>query len=336
MLSVIEGELKALRSHCWEQRERHLGAYGVLAHIHTFNDADIIDRTIGGLLRQTRPVDGILVVDNGSADGTVDRPFLVHATVLRHPENRGTSGAVYSGFAFALKHDYDWIWVFDADSIPEPDALGKLLDLYARWSSQQQEQTAFIACIHRNIKDGILQHGYVFTPRGISQLTPTPEERCYSCHVNIWSGCLYRSEAIRHIGLPNPEYVLDFGEGEYGYRILKAGYKAFIYQDAVLNHNIRGYASDAPVEIMRGGKLVRTFNFPPIRCYYSCRNKLYFSIYEMQDRQIWEISRCAFEYYYHATQLVTTSTKPRTAARRLHSRPPGRGHWENYCPILML
>src|SRR5229473_6627927 len=35
-------------------------AVRVLAHIHTFNDADIIDRTIETLLRQTRPVDGIL------------------------------------------------------------------------------------------------------------------------------------------------------------------------------------------------------------------------------------------------------------------------------------
>jgi glycosyltransferase involved in cell wall biosynthesis len=45
----------------------------VLAHIHTFNDADIIDRTIEALLRQSRPVDGILVVDNASSDATLDR-----------------------------------------------------------------------------------------------------------------------------------------------------------------------------------------------------------------------------------------------------------------------
>jgi len=48
----------------------------VLAHIHTFNDADIIDRTIESVQRQTRPVDGILVVDNASTDGTLDRPSL--------------------------------------------------------------------------------------------------------------------------------------------------------------------------------------------------------------------------------------------------------------------
>ena len=40
---------------------RYVGPMRVLAHIHTFNDADIIDRTIEAVLRQTRPVDGILV-----------------------------------------------------------------------------------------------------------------------------------------------------------------------------------------------------------------------------------------------------------------------------------
>ena len=55
----------------------------VLAHIHTLNDADIIDRTIGAVLRQTRPVDGILVVDNASSDDTLSRPSLEHASMRR-------------------------------------------------------------------------------------------------------------------------------------------------------------------------------------------------------------------------------------------------------------
>src|SRR5712691_6870878 len=98
----------------------------VLAHIHTFNDADIIDRTIESVLKQTRPVGG-LVVDNASTDGTLDRTSLGNATVVGHQENLGTSGAIVTGMRFALERDYDWIWIFDVDSIPEPDALEKLL-----------------------------------------------------------------------------------------------------------------------------------------------------------------------------------------------------------------
>src|SRR4029077_5100404 len=114
----------------------------VLAHIHTFNDADIIDRTIAAVRRQTPPVDGILVVDNAPTDGTPERPSLKHVTILRHPENLGTSGAVHSGFRFALEQGYDRIWVFAADSVPEPDALEKLLDLSIGWPPKLQDETA--------------------------------------------------------------------------------------------------------------------------------------------------------------------------------------------------
>jgi GT2 family glycosyltransferase len=253
----------------------------VLAHIHTFNDADIIDRTIESVLKQTRHVDGILVIDNASTDGTLGRPSLKNATVLRHHENMGTSGAVHGGFGFALEHGYDWIWVFDADSNPEPDALEKLLQLYAGWPQSQRDETCFLACLHFNVEDGLPRDGGLFTERGLAPNRSEPEARYYPCHFTVWSGCLYRLEAVRQIGLPNADYVLDWGEGEYGYRVMRAGYKGFICRDAVLHHNIRGYKSVRPVQVKRGSITVTVHEFPPIRCYYSCRNMLYFVLYEV-------------------------------------------------------
>ena len=253
----------------------------VLAHIHTFNDADIIDGTIAAVLRQTRPVDGILVVDNASTDGTLEQPSIKQATVLRHAENRGTSGAIITGFGYALEHDYDWIWVFDADSVPEPDALEKLLDLYAGWPQSQQDETGFLACLYHNLGNGLPKHGGIFTPHGIDEVTPQPGVPYYPCHFVIWSGCLYRLAAVREIGLPNPDYVLDWGEIEYGQRVMQAGYKGYVDQDAILHHNIRGYLTLTEIEVTRGSETFKMLEFPPIRCYYGCRNPIYFLLYEI-------------------------------------------------------
>jgi GT2 family glycosyltransferase len=241
----------------------------VLAHIHTYNDADVIDRTIEALLQQTRSVDGILVVDNASTDATLKQPSLQHATVLCHHENLGTSGTIITGMQFALEHGYDWIWILDADSTPEPEALERLLDLYAGWPRSQQERTAFLSCLPYNEPDGLPLHGGIFTSLGRVPVTPTPEQLYYCCHVTNWSGCLYRLAAVRAIGLPNPDYVLDWGEYEYAYRVMKAGYKAFIHQHAVLRHNIRGGPGR-----------------PAFRCYYTCRNVLYFALYETNEGRI--------------------------------------------------
>jgi len=286
----------------------------VLAHVHTFNDADVIERTIESLTRQTRPVDGLLVVDNASRDDTLARPSLEGATVLRHPINRGTSGAVESGFRFALEHDYDWIWVFDADSAPEPDALERLLELYAGWPPALKDETAFVACLHHNVQDGVAQHGRVFTRGGLRQVRPAVGERFYPCHVNIWSGCLYRLAAVRKIGLPNPDYVLDWGEGEYGYRVMKAGFKGFIDREAILRHNVRGYAGRTPIEIKRGETSVTISELPPIRCYYSCRNRLYFALYEYAHGRLWQVMSASLS----ALNLMTGFlVRPRTRGRQI-------------------
>ena len=253
----------------------------VLAHVHTFNDADVIDQTIEALRRQTRPVDGILIVDNASTDGTLDRPSVKHATVLRHRENLGTSGTVFTGFRFALEQDYDWIWLFDADSTPEPDALERLLELYAGFSQDLRDATACLACLPYNQVDGLPLHASIFTRLGRVVARPEPQQRHYPFHATLWSGSLYRLAAVRRIGLPNPDYVLDCGEDEYGYRVMKAGYKAFIHQDAVMKHNIRGSQSLIPVDLKVGPARIRAYEFPAIRCYYLCRNGIYFNLYEL-------------------------------------------------------
>ena len=47
----------------------------VLGHIHTMNDAAVIEQALEGLRRQTRPPDALLIVDNASTDATLDRIF---------------------------------------------------------------------------------------------------------------------------------------------------------------------------------------------------------------------------------------------------------------------
>ena len=294
----------------------------VLAHIHTFNDADIIDRTIEGVLRQTRPVDGILLVDNASIDGTLDRPSVRNTTVLRHSENLGTSGAVHSGFSFALQHGYDWIWVFDADSIPEPDALEKLLTLYSEWPSSQQNETAFLACRPRHQGNNQPDYRSVFSSRGFVHADPEFGRSYYPCHVAIWSGCLYRLAAVCRVGMPNPDYVLDWGEGEYGYRVMKAGYKGFVCKEAILNHDIRGYPSLTSIKVKLGPLTLNFRELAPIRCYYTCRNPLYFALYDSVQERL-----CLFQSMARLVLPLTLNFVVRPYGHSAQLRACLRGLW---------
>jgi glycosyltransferase involved in cell wall biosynthesis len=253
----------------------------VLAYVHTFNEAAVIDQAIAGIERQTRRPDALVIVDNGSTDGTLDRAFPKWAAIIRNGENIGVSGSIRNGFTYALEHGFDWIWILDADAVADPDALATLLDEYASWPSSRQEEAAFIACLPLDQPQNYPRHGCLFTAHGRVVVSPAPDQRCYECDLSIWSGCLYRLAAVRRIGLPNPDYFLDRSELEYSYRMIKAGYKGFIQQDAIVRQNIRG--QPLPKRIQNGPITLNFFEAAPVRCYYICRNTLYFTIYDLTD-----------------------------------------------------
>lgn len=269
------------------------GRMRILGHIHTFNDEEVIQHSLQAMLDQSLPLDEILVVDNASTDQTLQSPLLEKATVTRHSENRGTSGAVITGCKYAIEKHYDWIWIIDADSAPRKDALEKLVALYNTFPPEVQEQVWLLSCLHIETNKGVPRYQMKFTPRGIKPVQPVPDEACCEFDSTIWSGSLYKLEAVQAVGLPSPDYVLDWGEHEYGYRGRRLGYRAFMHQGSLLDHNI-GKASGLQVTSYKLGSLSLSMReLPPIRCYYLVRNLLYFWLYEYHARNISALLICS-------------------------------------------
>jgi len=263
----------------------------ILGHIHTLNDEDVIDRSLRALLDQTYPLEEILIVDNGSTDGTLKRSFPQHVTVIRHPENRGTSGAVITGFRYALEKGYDWIWVFDGDSAPRKDALEKLVRLYAGFPPELQAQTRVVASLPVESMSQKPYHGIVFNSRGTRLVRPDPGQEYYEFDGAMWTGCLFKLEVVRKIGLPPADYVLDWGEYEYGYRGRRSGYRAFMHVGSIVDHNIGGQTSMGFTTYRIGALTFKMAELPPIRCYYVVRNTIYFWLHEYEYRSMFILAR---------------------------------------------
>lgn len=307
----------------------------VLGYIHTFNDADVIGRALNRLQHQTRPPDALLVVDNASVDGTLDREFPEGVTVIRNPANLGTSGAVGIGLAHALAHGFDWMWILDADGVPEPAALEKLLQLYLGWPRHQQEETGFIACLPRAEPNGFPLHGRIFTPHGRFAVAPAAEQLYYGCNTTIWAGSLYRLAAVRKVGFPNPDYFIDRDDLAYNYLMMKAGYKGFIHQGAEIRQHISLFSLSRLLKI--GPLRLRVYELPPLRCYYTLRNTLYFALYEQAEgrfsalRELWRVrsrsGRGVMSGIAWQTALFTLNFALRPRHHREHIGACLRGIW---------
>jgi glycosyltransferase involved in cell wall biosynthesis len=65
----------------------------------------------------------LLVVDDGSGDGTAACLKGLPVNILYHRENRGKGGALRSGFAWALDHGFAGIVTMDGDGQHDPSAI---------------------------------------------------------------------------------------------------------------------------------------------------------------------------------------------------------------------
>jgi dolichol-phosphate mannosyltransferase len=97
----------------------------------TYNEAENIERVLRRI-RSAVPGAGILVVDDGSPDGTAEigeglREELGDLYILRRAAKAGLGSAYRAGFAWGLLRGYDAFVEMDSDLSHEPEALPGLL-----------------------------------------------------------------------------------------------------------------------------------------------------------------------------------------------------------------
>jgi dolichol-phosphate mannosyltransferase len=102
-----------------------------LVVIPTYNEAENIDRVLRAV-RTALPDAGVLIVDDGSPDGTADMAEKIGTElggidVLRRSSKSGLGSAYRAGFAWGLERGWDAFVEMDADLQHDPAALPELV-----------------------------------------------------------------------------------------------------------------------------------------------------------------------------------------------------------------
>jgi rhamnopyranosyl-N-acetylglucosaminyl-diphospho-decaprenol beta-1,3/1,4-galactofuranosyltransferase len=237
----------------------HLNA-SVCAVVPTFNRRDLLLETLRGIEQQTVAV-ATLVVDNGSTDDTMRAVASAHpaADILTLPSNSGSAGGFGAGAAWAVDHDYEWVWLLDNDSVPAPDAVEELLACYERF--ERPPRPVLLASKVTWTDGSILPLNVpILKRKNVDLLYWAAEHGALSLRAAPYAGLLVQGSAVVRHGLPIAEYFLWNDDIEWTGRVLKDELGVLVPRSVVC-HKTPGNPST-------------TAHAGP-RFYYEVRNKLW-------------------------------------------------------------
>ena len=206
--------------------------------IVNWNGADCLPECLRSVAGQERRPDRVIVVDNGSGDGSLDQALRQFPGVepIRLGTNIGFAAA--NNVALRACSDCDWVALLNADAFPAPSWLAALAAAaernpgYAAFASQLRSAT------HGDFLDGC---GDVYHVSGLAWRAghgtplPTPRSPC-----DVFSACaaaaLYRREALMEIGGFDERYFCYFEDVDVGFRLRLRGYGCLYVPDAVARH----------------------------------------------------------------------------------------------------
>ncbi len=238
----------------------------------------------------------IILVDNGSTDGTVEavRQCYPRVTVIETGQNLGFTGGNNVGIQHALKSGAEYIMLLNNDTIVAPDMIDVLVHVMQQDPSlavtgptiyyYDQPETVWSAGGRIDWKRGHT-HMLGINEEDKGQFGQAPRL------VEFVTGCalLARRDVWERVGLLDDKFFMYFEETEWCVRAARAGFKIAHVPAAMMWHKISIEARAASP---------RTF-------YYMTRNRLLFLNQTHASLQTW-----LYTLLEYARMLVSWSVRP--------------------------
>lgn len=214
----------------------------IIAVVVTYNRLELLKRTVNCLL-QNKPVSSIVIVNNGSTDGTTEWLNNQTGLIVINQANVGGSGGFYAGMQYAYQAGADWIWCMDDDVFPRPECVEQLIQYTA-------ENVGILA--PRRLQEGnVFTHefqGYNLNNPFTSMYTGKLARQTVTAPVEIkgaaFEGLFIRREVVFKVGYPNKDLFIFCDDTDYCLRTVQAGYK-IIYVPSALMDKEKFFSNDS-------------------------------------------------------------------------------------------
>jgi hypothetical protein len=234
----------------------------------TWNQRDLTLDCLASLAEMTYPADrlDLIVVDNGSADGTAEaiRDQFPQVVVLENEENLGFAAGNNVGIRHAMEHGADYVMLLNNDTVVDPHMLTYLIDVA---ESDPEIGVVGPKMLYFDPPDVIWCAGNsIEWERGAALVRLQAEERDTGAdealaEVDYVTGCgvCLRREVIEQVGMLDPRFFIYYEESDWCLRASKAGWRVLYVPQARLWHKVSaamGVASPATDYYMKRNVLL--------------------------------------------------------------------------------
>jgi rhamnopyranosyl-N-acetylglucosaminyl-diphospho-decaprenol beta-1,3/1,4-galactofuranosyltransferase len=181
-----------------------------IAVVVSYNRQSLLSECITALRNQSRKLDAILVVNNGSTDNTESWLQEQEDVFFITQKNVGSSGGFNTGITWAYTHGYSWIWCMDDDGYPKEDALENLL-------LNETHERSLINCAVLNKED---KKSFVWKTADFKTIDDVDRNIIHGIG-HPFNGTLLHRSIVAKVGVPKTALFLWGDETEYYYRIVK-------------------------------------------------------------------------------------------------------------------
>ena len=256
------------------------------------------------LSAQLKKETDFIIVDNGTHGiSSVVESITVYEkckTVIFLDKNEGLAKALNIGIAWALKRNYDFVFLFDQDSSLCDLFVKRMIDAFFDASEKTMSNIAAVGPRIINPQT-MRQTNFKLFSRFIfrSDIKLANSSSHYFADFLITSGTLLYLDALASIGVMKESYFIDNIDLEWCFRAKSKGYELIGTDEAVLYHAI-GERSSNP--LVRAGIMAQ---HNPQRSYFSSRNRVH--LYSVDYSPAGWKYRDIFRFILKAMWLLITS-----------------------------
>jgi len=220
----------------------------VILLILTWNRRDDVLRCVASLSQLTYPNCLHVVIDNGSADGTVAalRDRYPQLTIIENTRNLGYAGGNNVGIRWALQHGADYVLIINNDTEVTPAMVTELVRI-----ADSDPSIGVVGCRNLLMDDpehlwgayGLLTYGpFVVKTAGEGERDGCAWHVVKDADWLIGNGYLWRRAAIERIGLLDERFFAYNEDVDWCLRARAAGFRVVYAGTAAILH--RGGAYD--------------------------------------------------------------------------------------------